>query len=85
MKHATLECWKKMWSKEKDDPDSIARYFTIKRNEEGELIEIYYIYKLEDHIKDEILTFEEVIDVMKNERLKKLKYIGPKEKTYVPV
>tara|TARA_R110002072_G_scaffold121850_3_gene256083 strand:+ start:3298 stop:3555 length:258 start_codon:yes stop_codon:yes gene_type:complete len=85
MKNGTLECWKRMWSKEKDDPTSPSRYFTIKRNEEGELIEIYYIYKLDDHIKDEILTFEEVIEVMKKEKLKKLKYIGPKEKTYVPV
>jgi hypothetical protein len=85
MKHGTLEYWKRMWSKEKDDPNSSSRYFTIKRNEEGQLIEIYYIYKLDDHIKDTILTFEEVIEVMKEERLKKLKYIGPEEKTYVPV
>lgn len=85
MKHATLECWKRMWTKEKDDPNRPSRYFTIKRNAQDELIEIYYIYKLDDHIKDEIFTFEEVIEVMKEERLKKLKYIGPEEKSYVPV
>ena len=70
MKHGTYETWKRILIKEKDDPTSESRYFIIKRNKEGKLIEIYYIYKLADHIKDEILTFEEVIEVMKEEKKK---------------
>ena len=68
MKNGTYECWKRMWTKEKDDPSAESRYFTIKRNEQGKLTEIYFIYKLSDHIKDHILTFEEVIEVMKKEK-----------------
>tara|TARA_R110002051_G_scaffold35370_1_gene77878 strand:- start:439 stop:657 length:219 start_codon:yes stop_codon:yes gene_type:complete len=70
MKNGTYECWKRMWTKEKDDPSAELRFFTIKRNKEGKLIEIYFIYNLAHHIKDEILTFEEVIEVMKEEKNK---------------
>jgi hypothetical protein len=67
--HGTLDVWKKEL---KRNPQT-KKFFTIKRNEAGDLTEIYYIYNLSDHIKEEILTFEEVIDVMQNERTKKMK------------
>tara|TARA_R110002020_G_scaffold57063_1_gene157288 strand:- start:412 stop:666 length:255 start_codon:yes stop_codon:yes gene_type:complete len=75
-KDSTLDVWKKEYLK---NPIT-KKFFTIKRNEQGDLIEIYYIFKLCDHIKESIFTFEEIIEIMQQERLKKLKYIGPEKK-----
>tara|TARA_R110002020_G_scaffold466850_1_gene689877 strand:+ start:1273 stop:1497 length:225 start_codon:yes stop_codon:yes gene_type:complete len=67
--YGTLDVWKREL---KRNPGT-KKFFTIKRNDAGDLTEIYYIYNLSDHIKEEILTFEEVIDMMENERIKKIK------------
>ena len=65
--YGTLDVWKKEL---KRNPQT-KKFFTIKRNNFNKLTDIYYIYHLSDHIKEEILTFAEVIEVMEKERRKK--------------
>lgn len=68
MMASTLFHWKKVYEKEKDDPSVPSKFFCIKRDGKGKLIEIIYIYKLKDHIKDDIYTFKEIIEVMEKEK-----------------
>tara|TARA_R110000851_G_C13073102_1_gene565053 strand:+ start:840 stop:1154 length:315 start_codon:yes stop_codon:yes gene_type:complete len=67
---STLFHWKKIFEKEKDDPSVSPKFFCIKRNTKGKLIEVIYIYRLKDHIKDDIYTFKEIIEIMTKEKEK---------------
>mgnify|MGYP003656525759 CR=1 FL=1 len=67
---STLFHWKKIFGKEKDDPSVPPKFFSIKRDGKGKLVEIIYIYRLKDHIKDDIFTFKEIIEIMTKEKEK---------------
>ena len=62
-KHSTLDVWKKEYEK---NPVT-KKYYTLKRNKNGGLTEIYYIFKLSNHKKEKIYSFSEIIQIMNNE------------------
>ena len=65
---STYQHWKRILQNEKDNSEINHRFFTTKRNQQGKLIEVFYVYRLKDHIKDTIYTFGEIIEIMEKEK-----------------
>tara|TARA_R100000781_G_scaffold63337_1_gene40194 strand:- start:1680 stop:1883 length:204 start_codon:yes stop_codon:yes gene_type:complete len=67
MKIPTYKYWKKEIENKKLDPSKM--FFTIKRNEKGELTEVYNIYQPDIHSHNDIYNLLEVIDIMEKENV----------------
>tara|TARA_R110000803_G_scaffold200607_2_gene265067 strand:+ start:1551 stop:1760 length:210 start_codon:yes stop_codon:yes gene_type:complete len=64
----THQHWKRLFEKQKENPEIKQKFFTIKRNSTGKLIEVFYVYRLKDHLNETIYSFKEIIDVMEKEK-----------------
>ena len=65
---STYQHWKRLFEKEKKNTEIKQKFFTIKRNSTGKLIEVFYVYRLKDHLDEKIYSFKEIIDVMEKEK-----------------
>ena len=67
-KASTHQHWKRLFAKQKDNPDIKQKFFTTKRNSTGKLIEVFYVYRLKDHLNETISSFQEIIEIMQKEK-----------------
>lgn len=60
------------------------KFFTLIRNDDGEVVEIHYFLNKIKLRKKNTFTFDQILNIMNKERLQKLEYIGPEKKQKIP-
>ena len=66
----TYAAWNNLLKKSEKDNLSLNLHYVVRRDEKEDITEIIQIHNLAEHIKEEIFTLKEVLEVMRIDKEK---------------